>query len=344
MKSTTVSVNGTVYDTRTGKPLRKERGADHASIRAAQSVHVQTQRSKTLARRYVKRDSTVTTATRVLTSATTPTPTRQVNAASSMHATHAITKRRAPIAPRASHAPSPAVTKFTKPAAAVHPVKPAHSSDLKPVPHALHQTAAKKMQSAQAQKQVVREVKPSHIIKNESIHQAMASATPKHHKKEVHAKKHHSKTGRLMSIASASLAIVLLGGYLTYLNMPSLSTRVAAAQAGIDASYPSYQPSGYSLSGPVAYSQGSVTMKFAANAGPQSYTLTQKDSTWDSSAVLENAVQPEAHGNYTTTAASGLTIYTYNGKSTWVNNGILYTVTGDAPLSSEQIRNIATSL
>lgn len=342
MKSTTVSVNGTVYDSRTGKPLRRERGHESAKPRAAQAVHTQTQRSKTLARRYVKKDSTVTSATRVLTS--TPAPARHVTTATSMHATHTVAKRRAPIAPRPSHTPSPAVTKFAKPAAAVHHVKPASSPDLKPAPHTLEQIAAKKVQAVQEQKQAVRELRPSQVIKNESIEKAMASAAPKHHKKEVRAKKQRSKTGRLMSIASASLAIVLLGGYLTYLNMPSLSTRVAAAQAGIDASYPSYQPSGYSLSGPVAYSQGSVTMKFAANAGPQSYTLTQKDSTWDSSAVLENAVQPEAHGNYTTTAASGLTIYTYNGTSVWVNNGILYTVTGDAPLSSEQIRNIATSL
>lgn len=340
MKSTTVSVNGTVYDARTGKPLRKERGHEPASTRAAQSVHVQTQRSKTLARRYVKRDSTVTSATRVFSSTT---PARQVNAASSVHATHAVTKRRAPIAPRSSHTPSPAVTKFAKPSVPAAHKKAQSTPDLQPVPHTLEQAAVQKVQAKQ-QAQAVRHVKPSQVIKNESIRHAMASATPKQHKKEVRAKKGRSKTGRLVSVASASLAIVLLGGYLTYLNMPSLSTRVAAAQAGIDASYPSYQPSGYSLSGPVAYSQGSVTMKFAANAGPSSYTLTQKDSTWDSSAVLENAVQPEANNDYTTTAAGGLTIYTYSGKSVWVNNGILYTVSGDAPLSHEQIRNIATSL
>lgn len=343
MKSTTVSVNGTVYDSRTGKPIRQERQAHASATRTAQSVHAQPQRSKTLNRRYVKRDPTVTSATRVLTSAA---PARQVNAASTKHATHTITRHRAPIAPRKDHTPSAAIAKFAKPATAQHHQKIHPSADIKPTPHALEHAAAKKVRLEQAQKQqqIERAPKPSQVIKNESIHHAMANSTPKHHKKEVRAKKQRSKAGRLMSVASASLAIVLLGGYLTYLNMPSLSTRVAAAQAGIDASYPSYQPSGYSLSGPVAYSQGSVTMKFAANAGPASYTLTQQDSTWDSSAVLENAVEPEAQNNYTTTAASGLTIYTYNGKSVWVNNGILYTVTGDAPLSHEQIRNIATSL
>lgn len=337
MKSTTVSVNGTVYDARTGKPLRKERGYEPVNTRAAQTVHIQTQRSKTLARRYVKRDTTVTTATRVLSAS----PSRQVNAASSVHATHAITKRRAPIAPRASHAPSPAVTKFATPIAASQPTPKVSTADLQPTPHSLEQFATKKMQAKQ---QIVRHPKPSQVIKNESIHQAMATATPKHHKKEVKVKKQRGKAGRLMSVASASLAIVLLGAYFTYLNMPSLSTRVAAAQAGIEASYPSYQPSGYSLSGPVAYSQGSVTMKFAANAGPQSYTLTQSDSNWDSSAVLENTVVPDAGTEYTTTTTSGLTIYNYADKAVWVNKGILYTITGSKNLSNEQVQNIATSL
>ena len=347
MKSTTVSVNGTVYDSSTGKPLRRERQAHAATTRPAQSVHAQQQRSKTLARRYVKRDSTVTSTTRVLTSATAPA--RQVNAASKIHATHTISRHRAPATPRVAHTPNPAVAKFAKPvapAAAAHHKQPQAAADLKPTPHALELAAAKKVQAVSAARQggAERAVRPSQVIKNESIAHAIAGSTPKHHKKEVRSKKQRSKAGRLASVASASLAIVLLGGYLTYLNMPALSTRVAAAQAGIDASYPSYSPSGYSLSGPVAYSQGSVSMKFAANAGPRSYTLTQKDSTWDSTAVLENAVEPEAKSDYTTTTASGLTIYTYKGKSVWVNNGILYTITGDASLSGEQVRNIATSL
>ena len=345
MKSSTVSVNGTVYDSHTGKPIRQERQGHASAKRTAQSVHAQPQRSKTLNRRYVKRDSTVTTATRVLTS--TAAPTRHINAASSVHASPSVHHRRAPIVAPAKHTPNTSIAKFAKTTVIAPKSAPAHSSpDIQPTLHALERTANQKVQQLQArqQAQAHRQIKPSQVIKNESIEQALANATPKHHKKEVRAKKQSGKTSRLMSLASASLAIVLLGGYLTYLNMPALSTRVAAAQAGIDASYPSYQPSGYSLSGPVAYSQGSVTMKFAANAGPGSYTLTQKDSTWDSSAVLENTVQPEARSNYTTTAASGLTIYSYNGKAVWVNNGILYTVTGDAPLSSEQIRSIATSL
>lgn len=85
-------------------------------------------------------------------------------------------------------------------------------------------------------------------------------------------------------------------------------------------------------------------MKFAANAGPRNYTLTQQDSDWDSSAVLENSVRPTVGDSYTTSTASGLTIYSYRGTSVWVNKGVLYTITGNASLSSEQVQRIATSL
>ena len=55
--------------------------------------------------------------------------------------------------------------------------------------------------------------------------------------------------GRRLSIAGAMVALLAFGGYLTYHNMPAIATRMAAAQAGINASFPSYQPSGYSLAG-----------------------------------------------------------------------------------------------
>jgi hypothetical protein len=60
--------------------------------------------------------------------------------------------------------------------------------------------------------------------------------------------------------------------------------------------------------------------------------------------VLDNYVKEKAGDNYITYNERGLTIYTYNSNAAWVNNGVLYTIDGDAPLSSDQIRRIATSL
>ncbi len=337
MKSSTVTVNGTVYDSRTGKPLRRERGSEEPHHHHAKNVHAGAQRSRTLNRRYVRRQDVVKHSATQTVLTTEPQTTRKP-------APTSISVHKRPAAPTRSNRPAN-ITKYARPAAETHHTAQhaGTTPDIAPTPHAVALAAETKVQQAR-NSQVSAAPKPSQVIKNESIQHALQTSTPKSHKKEVRSKKQHSKTGRFMSVASASLAIVLLGAYLTYLNMPSLSTRVAAAQAGIDASYPSYKPSGYSLTGTVAYQQGSVTMTFAANAGPQTYTLVQKDSSWDSSAVLEHEVEPEAGDNYTISTASGLTIYSYNGKSTWVNNGILYTITGDAKLSSEQVQNIATSL
>jgi hypothetical protein len=213
-------------------------------------------------------------------------------------------------------------------------------SDIGPRNHPSATAAHKKMAASTTPHNAT--LKASHVIKNEAIKEALQKAPAKKDTPHTHPKK--KKWSRTFSVASASLAILLLGGYFTYLNMPSLSVRVAAAQAGVDASYPDYRPDGYGLSGPVAYTDGQVSMKFAANAGPQNYTIDQAKSGWDSSAVLDNYVKKKAGENYITYNERGLTIYTFDGNAAWVNGGILYTITGDAPLSSDQIRRIATSM
>ena len=142
---------------------------------------------------------------------------------------------------------------------------------------------------------------------------------------------------------AASFAIMLLGGYLSYINMPHLSVRVAAAQAGISASYPSYVPDGYRFYGPVAFSDGKVTLDFAANGGTTNYQISQKKTSWDSQAVLDNFVAAKTK-DYAINSAGGLTVYTYGSNAAWVDRGILYTIDGDAPLAPTQILHIAQSL
>lgn len=153
-----------------------------------------------------------------------------------------------------------------------------------------------------------------------------------------------AKQPRAINIMAVSLAVMILGGYLTYLNMPGLSVRVAAAQADVAASFPDYHPDGYRFSGPVAFAPGQVTINFKANGGTTGYTVTEQKSTWDSQAVYDNIVARTADDSYITNSQQGLTIYTYKGEAAWVNKGILYTVEGDAPLSNEQLLRIAASL
>jgi len=317
MSEKTITINGTVYDAHTGMPLHKVEAPlktqakpaapHHAQIHHSQAIHHSIQKSQTLNRRVVKKT---------------------------------IAKPQKVRSIAASPQKSPAITKF-----APHPTgaaKPVRSMDIGLVAHPMAVKAHKQMEVVAQQKTAPKmSPKPSQIIKQEAVAEALEKA-PSHTAPEK--TKRVKKHPRFLSIALASLALLLLGGYFTYLNMPSLSVRVAAAQAGVNASYPEYRPDGYSLNGPVAYTQGEVSMKFASNGGPQNFTVSQAKSNWDSSAVLDNYVKEKAGDSYITYNERGLTIYTFDGNAAWVNGGVLYTITGDAPLSSDQIRRIATSM
>lgn len=324
MGEKTVTINGMVYDRRTGMPLRQERGHASFKVPAAQQVHTQTQKSRTLNRKYVAK--------------------QRPNAVPARpQATHALSVHKPAAAPVVSRSES--ISRFAQEFNAKQPAPTKVINDFGPATHPIVRTVEARVNRTPAQVSAPA-IKPSSVIKQEAIAHAMARTDSAHHRKGKEHKQPRAQNrfAQALSIGSASLAILLLGGYLTYLSMPTLSTRVAAAQAGINASYPNYHPNGYSLNGPVAFDQGTVSMKFAANAGPQSYTLSQTRSGWDSSAVLSNYIQPKAGDSYNTMTSNGLTIYSYGDNAAWVNAGILYTISGDAPLSSEQIQRIATSL
>ena len=123
-----------------------------------------------------------------------------------------------------------------------------------------------------------------------------------------------------------------------------MSIRVAAANAGIDATLPRYQPDGFRIQGPIAYSDGQVTVNYQQNKGKDSYSLTQQNSDWDPSAALDNYVEPEAKKDYQIHSIQGLTVYTYDTKAVWVNGGILHVIDGNAPLAGQVVERIAVSM
>ncbi|NCU38832.1 hypothetical protein EOL96_07330 [Candidatus Saccharibacteria bacterium] len=316
MASETISINGRHYDKHTGMPVSdaKAKEKDH---RHATSLHSRAKRSTTLNRRYVKRAEPQPEAKKAAT-----TPTTQTAPTPSVIQRKNVPQKKQQISKFAPHTP--------------HRGK--SIDGIGPVAHPMVQSVhASKQQKAPAK----RVPKPSDIIKAEAIDTALKAA-PSHNRKQHKAAPKHNK--RIVSLAGAGMAVLLLGGYFTYLNMPNLSVRVAAVRAGIDASYPSYHPSGYSLSGPVAYEDGKVEIKYASNGSPQSFMLVQETSGWDSDTVLEEYVKPKAGENYAVTSESGLTIYTWNSNAAWVSGGILYTVSGDSNLSPDQIRHMAVSM
>jgi len=347
----TVTINGRLYDGVTGLPVdeisvtapdktpiktpkpsvvkqvaRTERGVTNA-----EGVHGSVERSKTLVRRATKKPEAPQKAV-VKRNA----PGRHMDIAKSSNvsrfAKHPSTKPAAADVTKAVTAPIPKpVTKpLAKPTA--KPDKPARVHPL--VERANARAAAKKPVTAPAKAQTAKEVKDEQIAK--------ALATPK--AKAAKSKKSDSNKLRNIIIVASVVVIVAIAAFIAWRLVPTLSVSVAAAQAGIEATYPEFTPDGYSLSQPVTYADGEVDLKFTSNSNDNYYTIYQTRSSWDSSAVLDNVVTPEAGANYVTTKERGLTIYTYESTAAWVNGGILYKIESKAPLSGEQIRRIAISL
>ncbi len=219
----------------------------------------------------------------------------------------------------------------TRPATRHVPATPPHHSTRIIQPN---QTPAKQHPATLAPK-------PAAVLKNEAITEALQrAATPP--KAPRRTKKPKSRIGRWLQVASVSLAIMLIGGYFTYLGMPNISTRIAAIQSGVNAKYPGYRPTGYALSGPITFKSGEVRMKFAYADGGQSYTITQQKSSLNSAALKETLTADG--GEVQTTTAGGLTIYSTDRTATWINGGVLYQISLGGALSNEQVTKIATSL
>ena len=337
----TITINGRAYDAVTGLPI-SERVYDQVSrvsnkdskaapavkkpeevkkqvvkrdaATAATEVHSQTQRSKTLLRRATKKPAAP---------AKRPTTGRHMDMARSTKvskfAPHPVTA-------------APALKTAPAPVAAAKPDKPAQ----------VHPVAAKALARSAAVKPVATKPASSKQVKDAAI--ATALATPK--AKAVKEKKQLKKSHRRLLITLAILVAFAAVIYGVYRFVPAVSVSIASAQAGVEASYPEFVPDGYSLDHPVTFSDGEVALKFKQNGNKENnYTITQTRSSWDSSAVLDNVVRPDAGENYITTKERGLTVYSYGNNAAWVNGGVMYVISSSsAPLSGEQIRHIATSL
>lgn len=305
-----VTINGQRYDAHTGLPITQPKRAviskKPTKPTPAATIHASTQRSKTLIRRLTKKPAIVP---------------RPQTAGQTMDI--ARSSKIARFAPHPVAKTAPVTSSTPDIAARPHPITAKVYAQ-----HAKNHVVAAPVE------------KTSRQIKEEAIEAALAKPLPKPPKKKSFFKRYP----KFISITTVSIVVIILGAYLTYVNIPSLSVKVAAVQAGINATYPDYRPDGYSINGPVTFNEGEVTINFAANTGSSKFTITQKKSMLDSSAVLDNIVRKEAGEAYNTSQEGGLTIYTYKGNAAWVNAGILYTIKGDAPLSGEQIRRIATSL
>jgi hypothetical protein len=197
------------------------------------------------------------------------------------------------------------------------------------------------MEEKLAQGKVTQTTLASSDLKNVLINEQMDQ--PIDRKARIKAERKASRTRRRFAaptIVTAALAVLILGGYFTYVSMPSISVRVAAARAGVDAHAP-YTPNGYSIDGPVAYAPGSVTINFKSNGGGNGYSLIQQNNTWGDGVVLDSLVE---NSDYAKLEAGQVTIYRYGDKAAWIDRNILFTLSGNEYLADDQIIRIAESI
>lgn len=324
MTKSTITINGRIYDAITGMPVITNQAVQHKSREAV----------------------TKPALTDVTLAASAPKPHHEVHAPAQTvhrapersHTLHRAALKRPAVtaSPRSEHIrkfqPNPVTRTVIQPArpvvepaikqAATHPAvaKALHAKAVQPQPQQLSGSALKE-----------------HLIKERLAE--VGNAPSKKQKRGSWL----AKQPRLATILSSTLALLILGGYLTYITLPSISLKVAASRAGVNATMPEYKPDGYSLDGPITYSPGEVIISYKSNTNTTGYKLIQKATNWDSQAVLDNYVG-KLTDNYLTFQERGITVYTFGSKAVWVNGGLLYTVDGDAALSSDQILRLATSI
>ncbi|MGB4759128.1 MAG: DUF4367 domain-containing protein [Candidatus Saccharimonadales bacterium] len=353
-----IEINGKIYDARTGQLVNKHAqttGVTHAQTkttlsRSRQSIdsvvpahhiaaltktkkaHAQaphasghkTQRPHTLMRRSVMKPQKPKPATAIKALSPIARPAHKAAIAPKLSATQ-IPSQRAAIA--ANTPKSPAISKYSKPVFA-----PRTTIKQAAMPSAATQMPAKAPpQSAHA------------AYFQKALQQAggnQPQATTQRAKKPGFFKRHHS-----IAAAAASITVfVAAGAFIAFANMSKIELKIANTRAGISATIPGYEPTGYTKDGPVAYSAGKVTVSFKNTYLPgQTYEISQQKSDLNSS-TLQDEVLSESKPRQTI-QQNGNTIYLYgDSDAAWVSGGILYTISGSANLSDNEILLIADSV
>jgi len=155
---------------------------------------------------------------------------------------------------------------------------------------------------------------------------------------------HHVRRGhrRLVNTLAVIGAFVIIGGFITYLNIPNIQLHIASVQAGFKADLPDYKPTGYALQGGVKRTGNTVSVTY--RSGDSSYTITQQPSDWNSQTLAENTLALSGD-NHQTVDANGRIVYIYDGNNAvWVNGGVRYDLNTHASLTTDDITKLAASL
>lgn len=155
-------------------------------------------------------------------------------------------------------------------------------------------------------------------------------------------KKRGSWKRKLAGSAAVVVALIVVGIFVAYLNLPTIELNLASTQAGFKPTIPNYKALGFTFDSPIKTTSGKVSMSFSS--GDSQFTLTQQPSNWDNQTLMETlATQSDIIPK--TIQSAGHTIYmTHTNQATWVNGGIRYDLTGNANLNNQEIAAVVGSM
>lgn len=150
---------------------------------------------------------------------------------------------------------------------------------------------------------------------------------------------------KIVSVSAGVFAILLLGGFFAYQNVPSIGMRIAASKAGFSGKLPSNVPAGYAFKSPINAEPNNIALTYKSRSDDRQFIIVQRPTNWSSESLLTNYLL-DSQFRYQVYRDKGLTVYIYNGSNaTWVDKGVWYSVTSpDSALSSEQLLELASSI
>ena len=161
-----------------------------------------------------------------------------------------------------------------------------------------------------------------------------AQPTPKHLRQQ----RRKRRTARIVTVVAT---LLIVGGLVTWLQWPHVELRVASFQAGFQASMPNHQLEGYER-GSIRHEHGQIVMSY--HSGDSHYQITQQSSGWGSRTLLDSAVAGASTEEPRVINSKGRIVYLYDNNASWVDNGVRYDITGDAPLTAKDIQAIVDSM
>jgi hypothetical protein len=151
-----------------------------------------------------------------------------------------------------------------------------------------------------------------------------------------------SGPARPTAVVMTVIGLVLLGAFLWQANATDIQVKLASLRAGLTASVPGFVPGGWSKAQSLQASEGGVSYELVKDG--KSLKIEQQKTDWDSQAVLEQYVLKRST-DYLALQSQGLTIYMFgDNQAAWVNQGTLYTLSGDHGIEQDDIIRMATSL